>query len=234
MRLGCFSYFPKPPSSVRAVRGFSIVNLTILAFSSKFCGTSFPIYSLRQRHSYGKQIKQEKRPRMNEQITVPEVLLVGEGGEAEKLTIAEALARAKEAETDLIEVSPKATPPVVKLGDFGHFLYQLQKKEKKQKAHSKQSETKMLRFGFRTEKHDLDRLVERAREFLAERHMVKFAVRLRGRELTNKDYAIQKLKGLMLALKDVAEVEQDVKAAGNQFIAVVRPSGKSPSAPEAK
>lgn len=160
---------------------------------------------------------------MNEQITSPRVLLIGDEGEAEQMTIAEALERARTAEMDLIEVSPKADPPVVKIGDFGHYLYQLQKKEKKQKAHSKQSETKMLRFGFRTEKHDLDRLVERAREFLGERHMVKFAVRLRGRELTNKDYAIQKLKGLIASLADSAEVEQDVKAQGNQFIAVVRP-----------
>jgi translation initiation factor IF-3 len=163
---------------------------------------------------------------MNEQITSPKVLLVSDEGVAETLTIAEALERAKAAELDLIEVSPKAVPPVVKISDFGHYLYQLQKKEKKQKAHSKQSETKMLRFGFRTEKHDLDRLLERAREFLAERHMVKFSVRLRGRELTNKDYAVQKLKGLIAELKDVAEVEQEVKAQGNQFIAVVRPSGR--------
>lgn len=163
---------------------------------------------------------------MNEQITTPQVLLIGDEGEAETMSIAEALTRAKALEMDLIEVSPKANPPVVKIGNFGHYLYQMQKKEKKQKAHSKQSETKMLRFGFRTEKHDLDRLVDRAREFLAERHMVKFSVRLRGRELTNKDYAIQKLKGLMASLTDVAEVEQEVKAQGNQFIAVLRPKAK--------
>lgn len=163
---------------------------------------------------------------MNEQIKAPEVLLIDDEGSAEKMTAAQALARAQEAEMDLIEVSPKAVPPVVKIGDFGHYLYQLQKKEKKQKAHSKQTETKMLRFGFRTEKHDLERIAQRAREFLAERHMVKFAVRLRGRELTNKDYAVQKLKALIADLKDVAELEQDVKAQGNQFIAVVRPNGK--------
>lgn len=144
-------------------------------------------------------------------------------GEAERLPTATALARAKEAELDLIEVSPKAVPPVVKIDDFGHYLYALQKKEKKQKAHSKQTEVKMLRFGFRTEKHDLERIAERAKEFLAERHLVKFNVRLRGRELTNKDYAVQKMKGLIKSLADVSEVEQDVKAQGNQFIAVIRP-----------
>lgn len=163
---------------------------------------------------------------MNDQISSAKVLLVGDDGTSEVLSIEDALARAQELEVDLIEVSPKAVPPVVKLGDFGHYLYQLQKKEKKQKAHSKQTETKMLRFGFRTEQHDLDRLTERAREFLGDRDMVKFAVRLRGRELTNKDYAIAKLKKLMESVKDIAEVEQEVKMQGNQFIAVMRPSAK--------
>lgn len=80
----------------------------------------------------------------------------------------------------------------------------------------------MLRFGFRTEKHDLDRIVERAREFLGERHMVKLVVRLRGREMTNKDYAKDKLKALVAELADVAEVEQDVKPQGNQFTVILR------------
>lgn len=160
---------------------------------------------------------------MNEQITVPEVLLVTDDGKAEKVTIAVALQRARDQELDLIEVSPKAVPPVVKIDDFGHYLYALQKKEKKQKSGSKQTETKMLRFGFRTEKHDLERLVDRAKEFLGERHLVKFVVRLRGRELSNKDYAIQKLKGLLKDLAEVAEIEQDVKPQGRDFFAVVRP-----------
>jgi translation initiation factor IF-3 len=168
-------------------------------------------------------IRQEKRPRINEQIITPQVLLVGDDGTSEVMAPAQALERARAMELDLIEVSPKAQPPVVKIGDIGHFMYQQQKKDKKQKAHSKQTEVKMLRFGFRTEKHDLDRIVERAREFLAERHLVKFVVRLRGRELTNKQYAVQKLKHLMADLKDDAEVEQEVRPQGNQFIAIVRP-----------
>lgn len=178
---------------------------------------------LRQRHRSPQFIKHERRPRINEQIRVPEVMLVDENGVTEVLPTATALARAKELELDLIEVSPKAVPPVVKIGEFGHFLYQLQKKEKKQRSHSKQVEVKMLRFGFRTDKHDIDRLAERAREFLSERHLVKFSVRLRGRELANKDYAIEKLRGLMKSLNDAAEVEQEIKRQGDQFIAILRP-----------
>ena len=150
-------------------------------------------------------------------------MLVTDDGKAEVMSSGEALQRAQALELDLIEVSPKAVPPVVKIDDFGHYLYNLQKKEKKQKSHSKQTEVKMLRFGFRTEQHDLDRIADRAREFLAEHHLVKFSVRLRGRELTNKDFAVQKLKKLLKDMADVSEIEQDVKSQGNQFIAVVRP-----------
>lgn len=150
-------------------------------------------------------------------------MLVGDEGVAETLSVVDALTRAREQEMDLIEVSPKAVPPVVKIGEFGHYLYQLQKKERKQRTHSKQVEVKMLRFGFRTDKHDLDRLSDRAREFLAERHLVKFSVRLRGRELANKDFAAQKLKAIVAGLLDVAEVEQEVKQAGDSFIAILRP-----------
>ena len=148
---------------------------------------------------------------------------MSDDGGAEKLPTAVAIERAKAAELDLIEVSPKVVPPVVKIGDVGHFMYQQQKKEKRQKSHSKQTEVKMLRFGFRTEKHDLERLADRAREFLAERHLVKFAVRLRGREFTNKEYAVTKLRTLITSLGDAAEVEADIKQQGNQFVAVLRP-----------
>jgi translation initiation factor IF-3 len=185
---------------------------------------SFPSLSLRQRQRFTPPPRhQERRPRVNEQIRVPEVMLVTDDGGTEVVATPVALARAREQELDLIEVSPKAVPPVVKIGEFGHYLYQLQKKEKKQRSHSKQVEVKMLRFGFRTDKHDLERLADRAREFFVERHLVKFSVRLRGRELANKDYAVQKLKGLLQTLLDVAEIEQDVKRQGDQFMAILRP-----------
>ena len=179
---------------------------------------------MRQRyHPPSRRIASEKRPRTNEQIKSPLVLLVHPDGRTEELAVAVALEQARAQELDLIEVSPKASPPVVKIGDIGHYLYQLQKKEKRQRSHGKQSEVKMLRFGFRTDKHDLDRLVERAKEFLDERHLVKFVVRMRGRELSNKEYASQKLRNLLRGLVGVAEVEQDIKLQGNQFFAVVRP-----------
>lgn len=163
-----------------------------------------------------------RKPRVNDQIRVPKVLLVTDEGETQEIATEKALAMAQEQEMDLIEVSPKAKPPVVKLGDFGQYLYQLKKKEKKQKAHAKQTEVKMLRFGFRTDKHDIDRLIARAKEFMEERHLVKFVIRLRGRELTNKDYAREKLASVVAELSDVADVEQEIKKQGNQFVVILR------------
>jgi len=160
---------------------------------------------------------------VNEQIRVPEVLLIIEGEQPVKMTTAEALAKAKEQEMDLIEVSPKAVPPVVKIGDYGSHLYRLKKKEKGQRASSKQTEVKMIRFGFRTDTGDLDRQADRSREFLAERHMVKVSIQLRGREFTNKQYAIDKLNRFVEGLADVAEVDQPLKKQGNQFMVIVRP-----------
>lgn len=160
---------------------------------------------------------------MNEEITASTVRLVDEEKNSQEVSLEEALALAKEQEADLIEISPKAKPPVVKITDFGRYMYQQKKKEQKQKSHNKQTEVKMLRLSFRTEKHDLDRILERATEFLGERHLVKLVVRLRGREMTNKDYAKQKLLALVEELSDVSEVEQEVRPQGNQFTVIVRP-----------
>ncbi len=146
-----------------------------------------------------------------------------DGAEPLRMTTAEALKRAQEEGFDLIEVSPKAVPPVVKIGDYGSYLYKLKKKEKQQKAHSKQTEVKAIRFGFRTDTGDLDRQAERSREFLGERHMVKVSIQLRGREFTNKDYAIQKLNKFVAGLADAADIDQPVKKQGNQYMVILRP-----------
>lgn len=159
--------------------------------------------------------------RINNQIRASEVRLVSEKGQ-DVVPLEEAIKMAQEQELDLIEVSPNAKPPVCKILDRGSYLYQLQKKEKKQRAHSKQTEVKMVRFGFRTDKHDLERLSGQARKFLGDRHLVKIAVRLRGREFTNQDYAKEKLHAFVQGLSDVSEVEQPMRRQGNQFMVIVK------------
>ncbi len=144
------------------------------------------------------------------------------GEEQEVVPLEEAIRRAKEQELDLIEVSANATPPVCKILDRGSYLYHLKKKEKRAKAGSKQTEVKMVRFGFRTDQHDLDRLANQARGFLAERHLVKIGMRLRGRELTNQEYAREKLRKFVEGLADSADVEQPMRRQGNQYMVIVK------------
>lgn len=199
-----------------------------LAFFSVFLhstGRYLPHCSsfLRQRFSHHRFQREGARPRVNDQIRHPEVLLIADDGTAERMTSAAALERARAQESDLIEVSPKAIPPVVKIGDYGSYLYKLKKKEKQQKAHSKQTEVKVIRFGFRTDTGDLDRQAERSREFLAERHLVKVTIVLRGRELSNKEYGIQKLTKFVESLADAAEVEQPIKRQGNAYMVILKP-----------
>ena len=186
---------------------------------------------MRQRYTPQRSFNAQ-RPRVNEQIRVLEVLLVLDEGEPKKMSTADALAYAKEQEMDLIEVSPKAKPPVVKIGDYGSYLYKLKKKEKQQKSHSKHTEVKAIRFGFRTDTGDLDRQADRSREFLAERHMVKVTIVMRGRELTNKEYGIKKLNTFVQSLADVAEVDQPIKRQGNHFMVILRPKKQNTNAQE--
>lgn len=169
---------------------------------------------------------------MNEQIRATEILLISDDGEPKKMATADALALAREEGLDLIEVSPKAQPPVVKIGDYGSYLYKMKKKEKQQKAHSKHTEVKAIRFGFRTDTGDLDRQAERSREFLSERHMVKVTIVMRGRELTNKEYGIQKLNKFVESLSDAAEVDQPIKRQGNHFMVILRPKKQTTPASE--
>ncbi|HLD07829.1 MAG TPA: translation initiation factor IF-3 [Candidatus Peribacterales bacterium] len=165
--------------------------------------------------------KVEHRFRINEQIRSKEVRLV-DGEDQIVVPIEEALRRAQEQELDLIEISPNAVPPVCKILDRGSYLYQLKKKEKRAKAGSKQTEVKMVRFGFRTDQHDLDRLANQARGFLSEKHLVKIGMRLRGRELTNQEYAREKMKKFVEGLADAAEVEQPMRRQGNQYMVIMR------------
>ena len=181
----------------------------------------YQVSFLQKRRQFIMGHRQGKRPRINEQIRAPKVLLVDEDA-AREVDTPSALELAKGRELDLIEVSPKTNPPVVKIGDFGQYLYQLNKKERKQRAHVKQTEVKTLRLSFRTDRHDVERLQNRAKEFFGERHLVKFVIRLRGRELTKKSYAPEKLVSIVKDLGEVAEVEKDISMQGNQFIVILR------------
>lgn len=140
-----------------------------------------------------------------------------------EMPLEKALERASEKGLDLVEVAPLAKPPVCKIMDFGNHLYNLKKKEKKQKKSAKQTETKTIRLSIRTESHDLEVKARKARKFLESRHPLKVVLIFRGRELAHKDLAIEKMKTFQAMLEDVCTIEQMPKKQGYQMIMILNP-----------
>ncbi len=132
---------------------------------------------------------------MNLQIKAPEVRLVDEEeGISEIMSLKDALKKAQELDLDLVEVSPKAQPPVVKIIDYGSYKYELEKRLKKQRASQKKTEVKGVRLTFRIKGADLDNRRAQALKFLEAGHNVKIELFLRGRERAHRDKAIEMLK----------------------------------------
>ncbi len=120
--------------------------------------------------------------RINRQIRVPEVRLIGETGENfGVIRIEEALAKAEAAGLDLIEISPNAVPPIAKIADYGKFQYELNKKQKAVKARTHNVEVKSIQVKIGTGDHDLELKAKRASEWLGEGHRVKVDLFLPGR-----------------------------------------------------
>jgi len=135
----------------------------------------------------------------------------------------EALQIAQNAGLDLVEVAPKADPPVCKVLDFGKYLYRQKKIEQKHKRMQKQTEMKGIRVTFRIDKHDLETKIRQARGFLEDRNGVKVTLVFKGREAAYKDMAKEKLDLFFDSLKDIAHLDQAPKKQGNTMFMILVP-----------
>lgn len=125
-----------------------------------------------------------KEALINEQIRAKEVRLIDENGEQLGIvSIKEALEKAKEAGSDLVNISPNAAPPVCRIMDFGKYRYDQQKREKEAKKKQKVMDVKEMRLGIFTENHDLETKATLVNKFLANGDKVKISMRFRGREM---------------------------------------------------
>jgi len=162
--------------------------------------------------------------RVNHQIRVPEVRLIDENGApAGVVPLSEALARAQTAELDLVEVSPKAVPPVAKILDYGQFKYQKEKELKAQKVKQKTGEIKGIRLSLRIGQHDFDIRLEQAKRFLSEDNKVKIEIILRGRERQYTGQAKENMESFATALGNNVKVEQPFAAQGGKLSMVIAP-----------
>jgi translation initiation factor IF-3 len=176
-------------------------------------------------------IAQEKTQRVNDEITAPEVRLVGvEGEQIGVVNIRDALQMALEAEVDLVEIAPLAKPPVCKIMDFGKFKYQEAKRAHEAKLKQKQVQVKEVKFRPGTDENDYQIKLRNLIKFLQEGDKAKITLRFRGREMAHQEFGMRMLERIKGDLEEVALVEQFPKMEGRQLIMVLAPSKKLPVA----
>jgi len=173
----------------------------------------------------------EETHRINRKIRTPQVRLIGTGGEQIGIVpIDEALRLAEQAQLDLVEIAPKAQPPVCRILDYGKFKYQQHKKESEAKKKSTVTTVKELRLGYRTDHGDIERQITKARTFLEAGDRVKFLLRFRGREMAYQNLGREKLLGVCDALKDVAAAEGTPRMEGRMMGILLAPTRKRSAA----
>lgn len=179
----------------------------------------------RRRHNRPKPKPQIiQRLRVNEQILVPRVMVIdGSGENLGEMDTAAAIALAQEQEADLVEVSPLATPPVCKITDYGKLQYRQAKQEQQQKAKQKKVETKGIRIGFRTDKHDLLFKKTQAEKFLGKGNKVRIEILLRGREKAMTDKARENLSLFLKSITLPYRTEEEVKRGPKGFTVLIAP-----------
>lgn len=163
----------------------------------------------------------QKKVILNNQIKAETVRVIDETGQQMGIMPKEkALQLAKERSLDLILITDKAHPPVCKLIEYGKFLYQQKKKEKRKKS----SQVKGIRLRFNISLHDMETRAKQATEFLKEGDRVKIEMLLRGREKTLRDHAKEKIDKFLEILKTYIEfeIEQDVKKTPSGFYLIIK------------
>ena len=164
--------------------------------------------------------------RVNEEITARQVRIVGEDIESTVVSIQEALRLARERELDLVEISPKADPPVCRIIGDQKFLQQQKRKAKEIKAKASKVVVKEIRFGPNTDDHDYNFKLKHAENFIKEGAKVKAYVFFRGREIVFKDQGEILLLRFAQDLGDIAKVEQMPRLEGKRMILLLSPKPK--------
>ncbi len=161
--------------------------------------------------------------RINEQIRVPEVRIVGEDIESAVMPTRNALRLAEDKGVDLVEISPNAQPPVCRLIDYSKFLYQQKKKAKELKAKQVKVEVKEIRFGPQTGEADYAFKLKHAQEFLADGNKVKAYVFFKGRSIVFKEQGEVLLLRFANDLEELAKVESMPSLEGKKMFLTLAP-----------
>lgn len=171
--------------------------------------------------------KDSGRNRVNAQIRAPQVRLIGaDGSQVGVVPLREARKAAEEAELDLVEISPNADPPVVRIMDYGKFLFQESKQRAVAKKKQKQVKIKEVKFRPGTDKADYEVKLRNLRSFLEEGDKVKVTIYFRGREITHQELGMKLLERVRDDLAEDGKVEFFPKLEGRQLVMILAPKKK--------
>lgn len=167
-------------------------------------------------------VKINKQHRINDEITLPQMMLIDYDGQSRGIVSnAEAKRLARLREMDLVEISPKANPPVVKILDYNKFRYEQEKRSRLSARGSRNPQLKEMRLSFSIDDHDIEVKARRAREFLSEGHFVRVFINLRGRENVFPEKAKKILESFCERVE--ATIEQPVSYIGKKVQLIIKP-----------
>ncbi len=172
------------------------------------------------------RVFKENPHKINEKITSNEVRLVGDNVEIGLYNLSKALALANQIGLDLVEISPKASPPVCKIVDYKKFLYEQRKRDKSLKSKTTKVIVKEIRFGPQTDEHDYEFKKKHAIKFLNDGAKLKAFVFFKGRSIVFKEQGQILLLRLAQDLEDFGKVEQMPQLEGKRMIMLITPKKK--------
>ncbi|MDG2497403.1 MAG: translation initiation factor IF-3 [Aquiluna sp.] len=163
-------------------------------------------------------------PRINERIRVAQVRLVGPAGEQVGVVdVDQALRMAREADLDLVEVSPGSNPPVCKIMDYGKFKYEAAQKLREARKNQVNTVLKTVRFGLKIDEHDYETKASQVRKFLKAGDKVKVMVVFRGREQSRPEMGVKLLQKLAEQVAEFGSVESNPSIDGRSMVMVIGP-----------
>ncbi len=163
-------------------------------------------------------------PRVNEEIRAPQVRLIDQEGEMQGvMTARDAQARAYGVGLDLVEISPNADPPVVKILDYGKFKYEQQKKKNEAKKRQKVIEIKEIKVRPNIDENDYQVKMRAMKSFIEEGDKVKVTLRFRGREMAHQEIGVRVLERIRSELDGMTKVEQMPRMENRQMVMVLSP-----------
>jgi translation initiation factor IF-3 len=163
-------------------------------------------------------------PRVNDEIRAPQVRLIDQDGEMQGFMSArDAWLRAQSVGLDLLEISPNADPPVVKILDFGKFKYEQQKKKNEAKKKQKVIEIKEIKVRPNIDENDYQVKMRAMKSFIEEGDKVKVTLRFRGREMAHQEIGIRVLERIRTEMDTTSKVEQMPRMENRQMVMVLTP-----------